>query len=60
MLDRGALKKKKKKNNLLELLLWELNYKESWVLKNWCFWTVVLEKTPEGLLGLQENQTSQS
>ena len=25
--------------------LWELGYKESWVLKNWCFWTVVLEKT---------------
>ena len=27
--------------------LWELDYKESWVLKNWCFWTVVLEKTLE-------------
>ena len=25
--------------------MWELNYKESWVPKNWCFWTVVLEKT---------------
>ena len=25
--------------------LWELDYKESWTLKNWCFWTVVLEKT---------------
>ena len=25
--------------------MWELAYKESWVLKNWCFWTVVLEKT---------------
>jgi len=25
---------------------WELDYKESWVLKNWCFWTVVLEKKP--------------
>ena len=25
--------------------MWELYYKESWVLKNWCFWTVVLEKT---------------
>ena len=24
--------------------MWELEYKESWVLKNWCFWTVVLEK----------------
>ena len=25
--------------------MWELDYKESWVLKNWCFWTVVLEET---------------
>ena len=25
--------------------MWELNYIESWALKNWCFWTVVLEKT---------------
>ena len=25
--------------------MWELDYKESWVLKNWCFWTVVLERT---------------
>ena len=25
--------------------MWELEYKESWALKNWCFWTVVLEKT---------------
>ena len=25
--------------------IWKLDYKESWVLKNWCFWTVVLEKT---------------
>ena len=27
--------------------MWELNYKESWALKNWCFCTVVLEKTLE-------------
>ena len=27
--------------------MWELDYKESWVPKNWCFWTVVLEKTLE-------------
>ena len=27
--------------------IWELDHKESWVLKNWCFWTVVLEKTLE-------------
>ena len=25
--------------------MWELDYKESWALKNWCFWTVVLEET---------------
>ena len=25
--------------------IWELDYEESWALKNWCFWTVVLEKT---------------
>ena len=29
---------------------WELDYKESWALKNWCFWTVVLEKTLESPL----------
>ena len=27
--------------------MWELDHKESWAPKNWCFWTVVLEKTPE-------------
>ena len=26
--------------------MWELDHKESWALKNWCFWTVVLEKAP--------------
>ena len=30
--------------------MWELDYKESWVLKNWCFWTVVFEKTLESPL----------
>ena len=34
----------------------ELHYKESWVLKNWCFWTVVLEKTLEGPLDWKEIQ----
>ena len=33
---------------------WELDYKESWVLKNWCFWTVVLEKTLESPLDCKE------
>ena len=36
--------------------MWELDYKESWVLKNWCFWTVVLEKTLESLLDCKEIQ----
>ena len=30
--------------------MWELDHKEGWALKNWCFWTVVLEKTLEGPL----------
>ena len=34
--------------------MWELNYKESWALKTWCFWTVVLEKTLESLLDFKE------
>ena len=34
--------------------MWELDYKESWVPKNWCFWTVVLEKTLESLLDCKE------
>ena len=34
--------------------MWELDYKESWVPKNWCFWTVVLEKTPESSLDCKE------
>ena len=36
--------------------MWELDYKESWVPKNWCFWTVVLEKTLESLLDSEEIQ----
>ena len=36
--------------------MWELDYKESWALKNWCFWTVVLEKTPESPLDCKEVQ----
>ena len=35
----------------------ELDYKESWALKNWCFWTVVLEKTLESPLDCKEIQT---
>ena len=36
--------------------MWELDYKESWEPKNWCFWTVMLQKTLESPLGSQEIQ----
>ena len=39
-----------------QVWMWELDYKESWALKNWCFWTVVLEKTLEGPLDSKEIQ----
>ena len=38
------------------LWMWELDYKESWALKNWCFWTVVLEKTLVSPLDCKEIQ----
>ena len=40
--------------------MWELDYKESWAPKNWCFWTVVLKKTLESLLDCKGDPTSQS
>ena len=36
--------------------MWESDYNESWVLKNWCFWTVVLEKTLESPLDCKKIQ----
>ena len=36
--------------------MWELDHKESWVLKNWCFWTVMLEKILESPLDCKEIQ----
>ena len=36
--------------------IWELDYKQSWVLKNWCFWTMVLEMTLESPLDCEEIQ----
>ena len=36
------------------LWMWELDHKEDWALKNWCFWTVVLEKIPERPLDCKE------
>ena len=37
--------------------MWELDYKEGWAPKNWCFWTVVLEKTLESPLDCKEIQS---
>ena len=36
--------------------IWELNNKERWALKNWCFWTVVLENSLESPLGSKETK----
>ena len=36
--------------------MWQLDYKKSWALKNWCFWTVVLEKTLESRFVCKEIQ----
>ena len=36
------------------VVMWEMDYKESWTLKNWCFWTVVLEKTLQSPLDCKE------
>ena len=39
-----------------QVWMWELDYKESWALKTWCFWTVVLENTLESPLDCKEIQ----
>ena len=39
---------------VVHVWMWELDHKEGWALKNWCFWTVVLEKTLESLLDCKE------
>ena len=39
-----------------QVWMWELDYKESWAPKNWCFWTVMLEKTLESPLDSKEIQ----
>ena len=41
---------------LYHVWIWELDYKEDWAPKNWCFWTVVLEKSLENLLHCKEIQ----
>ena len=40
--------------SIIHAWMWELDYKESWALKNWCFWNVVLEKTLESPLDCKE------
>ena len=40
--------------------MWEVDYEENWVLKNWCFWTVVLEKTLDSPLDYKEIQSVHS
>ena len=37
-------------------VMWKLDYKERWALKNWCFWTVVLENSLESPLGSKETK----
>ena len=39
---------------VVKVWMWELDHKEGWALKNWCFWTVVLEKTLESPLDSME------
>ena len=39
-----------------DVSVWELDYKENWALKNWCFWTVILEKTLQSPLDRKEIQ----
>ena len=41
---------------VFQVVMWELDHKEDWVPKNWCFWTVVLEKTLESPLDSKEIQ----
>ena len=48
------LKEQRNSWGCMHVWMWELNYRESWVLKNWCFWTVVLEKALESRLDCKE------
>ena len=48
--------KNSKKSKYMCMYNWGLDYQESWAQKNWCFWTVVLEKTLESPLDCKEIQ----
>ena len=39
-----------------QVQMWELDHKEGWVLKNWCFWTVMLQKALQNPLNSKESQ----
>ena len=43
--------------SISHVYMWELDHKESWALKNWCFWTLVLEKTLESPVDSKEIQS---
>ena len=43
---------------VVKLWIWEFDYKESWAMKNWCFWTVLLEKTLESPLDYRRSNQS--
>ena len=43
-----------------QVRMWELDYEKSWALKNWCFWTMVLEKTLKSPLDSKEIQSVHS
>ena len=44
--------------SIIHVQMWELDYKESWAPKNWCFWTVMLEKTLESPLYARKSNHS--
>ena len=50
------MKKKSYCFSISHVWIWDLGYKESWLLRNWCFWTVVLEKIFESPLACKEIQ----
>ena len=52
----NSCEKKRSKRKMRKEKRWELDYKESWVPKNWCFLTMVLEKTLESPLDCKEIQ----
>ena len=56
LLTKGLLVKPSYGFSSSHVWMWELDHKESWALKNWCFWTVVLEKTLESSLDCKESQ----